>query len=253
MVTLTGVQCLIAKCLMTPSFRCSVNEQPEMTSPMSAKKSFSIGVAHAWPDRFSDEAELEDFMTMPSADLTAALEHTPGDILILGVGGKMGPTLARLARRAAPGRRVIGVARFSEKGLREKLESWDIECVAADLLDRDAIATLARAQNVMFMAGRKFGTTGDEDLTWAMNALVPALVAEAFREARIVAFSTGNVYPFVNILHGGATEAIAPDPRGTYANSCVGRERMFEYFSCKHDTAGRLIRLNYAIDMRYGV
>ena len=224
-----------------------------MTSPMSAKNSFPIGIAHAWPDSFSDEVELEDFMTTPSPDLTAALEHTPGDILILGVGGKMGPTLARLARRAAPDRRVIGVARFSEKGLREKLESWDVECVAADLLERDAIAKLPRAQNVMFMAGRKFGTTGREDLTWAMNALVPALVAEAFNEARIVAFSSGNVYPFVNILHGGATEAIAPDPRGTYANSCVARERMFEYFSRKHGTPGRLIRLNYAIDMRYGV
>jgi nucleoside-diphosphate-sugar epimerase len=220
---------------------------------MSAQKPAVMPAACAWPDRFSNEAELEDFMTVPSPDLTAALEHTPGDLLILGVGGKMGPTLARLARRAAPGRRVIGVARFTEKGLREKLESWDIECVAADLLERDAIAALPRAQNVLFMAGRKFGTTGREDLTWAMNALVPAMVAEAFKEARIVAFSTGNVYPFVNILHGGATEAIAPDPRGTYANSCVARERMFEYFSRKHGTPGRLIRLNYAIDMRYGV
>jgi hypothetical protein len=206
-----------------------------------------------WPERFEDEDHLEDYMTTPSAVLTAALRDVPGDIAVLGVGGKMGPTLARLARRAAPDRQIYGVARFSEPGLRERLENFGIECIAADLLDREAIARLPKAPNVIFMAGRKFGTTGREDLTWAMNALVPAMVAEAFKASRIVAFSTGNVYPFVNILAGGATEAITPDPRGTYANSCVGRERMFEYFSRSHNTAGRLIRLNYAIDMRYGV
>lgn len=165
----------------------------------------------------------------------------------------MGPTLARLARRASPERNVLAVARFSEPGLREKLQSWGVECIAADLLDRHAVARLPKARNVIFMAGRKFGTVGREDLTWAMNAFVPALVAEAFKDSHIVAFSTGNVYPFVNILHGGATEAVEVNPRGTYANSCVGRERMFEYFSRVHETPGRLIRLNYAIDMRYGV
>jgi nucleoside-diphosphate-sugar epimerase len=207
----------------------------------------------AWPKRFNNEDHLEDFMTTPSAALQATLQTVPGDLMLLGVGGKMGPTLARLARRAAPDRRIFGVARFSEAGLREKLEACGIECVTADLLDRDAIARLPKAPNVIFMAGRKFGTSGREDLTWAMNVFVPSLVAEAFRESRIVAFSTGNVYPFVNILHGGATEATPPDPRGTYANSCVGRERMFEYFSRQYGTPGRLIRLNYAIDMRYGV
>ena len=124
-------------------------------------------------------------------------EDIRGDILVLGVGGKMGPTLARLARRAAPDRRVVGVARFSEPGLREKLESWGIECIAADLLDREAIARLPKAPNVIFMAGRKFGTSDREDLTWAMNTLVPAMVAETFKDLAIVAFSTGNVYPFV--------------------------------------------------------
>ena len=128
-----------------------------------------------------------------------------------------------------------------------------IECIVADLLDREAIARLPKPPNVIFMAGRKFGTSGREDLTWAMNVLVPSLVAEAFKDSRIVAFSTGNVYPFVNVLHGGATELTAPEPRGAYANSCVGRERMFEYFSRQYGTLGRLIRLNYAIDMRYGV
>ncbi len=205
------------------------------------------------PASFLDEDHLEEFMTSPSPTLTAALRDVKGDIMLLGVGGKMGPTLARLARRAAPDKRIFGVARFSEAGLREKLESCGVECIVTDLLDREAIARLPKPPNVIFMAGRKFGTTVREDLTWAMNVFVPSLVAEEFKSSRIVAFSTGNVYPFVNILHGGATEAIAPEPRGTYANSCVGRERMFEYFSRQHGTPGRLIRLNYAIDMRYGV
>jgi nucleoside-diphosphate-sugar epimerase len=205
------------------------------------------------PSRFDDEDHLEEFMTAPSPALTAALRAVPGDLMVLGIGGKMGPTLARLAHRAAPEKRIIGVARFTEPGLRERLEAWDIECLAADLLDRGQIEALPAAPNIIFMAGRKFGTTGREDLTWAMNTLVPAMVAERFKESRIVAFSTGNVYPFVNVLHGGATEAVAPDPRGTYANSCVGRERMFEYFSRIYGTSGRIIRLNYAIDMRYGV
>jgi hypothetical protein len=209
--------------------------------------------ATSWPDRFADEDALEDYMTLPSAALSAELTALPGDLMLLGVGGKMGPTLARLARRASPGKRVLGVARFSEPGLRQKLESWGVECIATDLLDRDAIARLPKPANVIFMAGRKFGTTGREDLTWAMNTLVPAIVAEAFKESRIVAFSTGNVYPHVDVLQGGASEATPPDARGAYANSCVGRERMFEYFSRLHGTPGRLIRLNYAIDMRYGV
>jgi len=208
----------------------------------------------AWPDRFADEAQLEDFMTVPTPALSAELSALPGDLMILGVGGKIGPTLARLAKRAAPKKRVIGVARFSEAGLREKLESWGIECIAADLLDRDAIARLPKVRNLVFMAGFKFGASGREDLTWAMNVLVPAMVAEAFPESRLVAFSTGCVYPYVNVLHGGATEKTPADPPpGVYANSCAGRERVLEYYSRKNGTAGRLIRLNYAIDMRYGV
>jgi nucleoside-diphosphate-sugar epimerase len=206
-----------------------------------------------WPDRFADEDALETFMTTPSSVVATELAGISGDLMLLGVGGKMGPTLARLARRAAPNKRIFGVARFSDAGLRQKLEAWGIECITADLLERDAITRLPKPENVIFMAGRKFGTTDREDLTWAMNVMVPGMVAEAFSESRIVAFSTGNVYPHVNILHGGATEATSPDPPGAYANSCVGRERMFEYYSRKNGTTGRLIRLNYAIDMRYGV
>ncbi|WP_421998223.1 NAD-dependent epimerase/dehydratase family protein [Reyranella sp.] len=206
------------------------------------------------PTRFDSVEAVEDFMTAPSAALVADLARAPGDIIVLGVGGKMGPTLARLAKRAAPERRVMGVARFSEPGVREALETAGVEPVAADLLDRAAIEALPKAANVVFMAGRKFGATGDVPLTWAMNVQVPAMVAEAFRESRIVAFSTGCVYPFVPVDSGGASEEVAPvPPPGDYATSCVGRERMFEYFSNRHGTPGRLFRLNYAIDMRYGV
>lgn len=210
--------------------------------------------ATALPESFRDEAELEDFMTQPSDLLRADLAGTPGDILVLGVGGKMGPTLARLAKRADPSRRVIGVARFSEEGLHEKLSSLGIECIEADLLDRASIEKLPKSPNVVFMAGRKFGSSGAEHLTWAMNAHVPAMVAENFKASRIVAFSTGCVYPYVDVTKGGATEETpAVPPPGAYANSCVAREAMFEHFSRKFDTPGRIIRLNYSIDMRYGV
>ncbi len=206
------------------------------------------------PTRFADVAALEDFMTEPTPALVADLARAPGDILVLGVGGKMGPTLARLAKRADPQRRVIGVARFSEPGLREALQAHGIETIACDLLDRSAIARLPQAPNVVFMAGHKFGATGNEPLTWAMNVLVPAYVAETFTTARIVAFSTGCVYPFVDVDGGGATEDVPPvPPSGDYAWSCVGRERMFQQASRAHGTPGRLVRLNYAIDMRYGV
>jgi nucleoside-diphosphate-sugar epimerase len=183
----------------------------------------------------------------------ADLAKVPGDIMVLGVGGKMGPTLARMAKRAARDRRVFGVARFSEAGLREKLESHGVECIAADLLSREALAALPEVPNIVFMAGRKFGSQGSEWVTWAMNAHVPALVAERFHAARIVAFSTACVYPFVSVASGGAKEEVAPTPPGEYANSCVARERMFEHFSHRFRTPGRLIRLSYSIDMRYGV
>jgi nucleoside-diphosphate-sugar epimerase len=206
------------------------------------------------PDRFSDVEHLEDVMTTPSAALSSELRELPGDIIILGVAGKIGPTLARLAKRAAPGKRIVGVARFSEPDARKALDAAGIDCVTADLLDRAQVEALPKLENVVFMAGRKFGSAGHEDLTWAMNAHVPALVAEAFAGSRIVAYSTGCVYPYVDVRHGGATEMTpATPPPGAYANSCVAREAMFQYFSRTRGTPGRLIRLNYAIDMRYGV
>lgn len=206
------------------------------------------------PDRFDSVDGMEEFMTRPSEALVADLASTPGDIMVLGVGGKMGPTLARLAKRAAPQKKVMGVARFSEEGVREKLTRAGVDTIPADLLDRAALERLPKAANIVFMAGRKFGAAGNVPLTWAMNVHVPAMVAEVFKDSRIVAFSTGCVYPFVSVEGGGATEEVPPiPPPGDYATSCVGRERMFEYFSAQHGTPGRLMRLNYAIDMRYGV
>jgi len=203
---------------------------------------------------FDSAHALEEFVTRPTPELESDLARAGGDILILGVGGKMGPTLARMAKRAAPGRRVIGVARFSEKGLRAKLEAQGVECIACDLLERDALERLPRAKNVVFMAGHKFGAAGNAAFTWAMNVGVPTMVAEAFRDSRIVVFSTACVYPYAEVAGRGAGEGTPTlPPPGDYAASCVGREKAFEYGSLKHGTPGRLVRLEYAIDMRYGV
>jgi nucleoside-diphosphate-sugar epimerase len=205
------------------------------------------------PETIVDIAALDDLLCRPNQALIDDLAKVDGDIMILGVAGKMGPTLAGLAKAALPHRRIIGVARFSDASVKSWLQARGIETVNCDLLDEAAVRTLPKIQNIIFMAGRKFGAEGDLSLTWAMNAHVPALVAQAFHRSRIVAFSTGCVYPFVPVNGKGANENVAPDPPGEYAQSCVGRERMFEYFSRKFATPGRLFRLNYAIDMRYGV
>jgi nucleoside-diphosphate-sugar epimerase len=205
------------------------------------------------PRTIPNISALDDLLCRPSQALIDDLNKVDGDILVLGVGGKMGPTLAGLAKAALPDRRVIGVARFSEAGVREWLQARGIETVNCDLLDEAAIRRLPQIPNVIFMAGRKFGAEGNLALTWAMNSHVPALVAQAFPNSRIVAFSTGCVYPFVSVNGKGSDEGMPPDPPGEYAQSCVGRERMFEYFSRQFKTPGRLFRLNYAIDMRYGV
>lgn len=205
------------------------------------------------PERFENETDLEEFMTRPPPGLRADMDRAPGDITILGIGGKMGPTLAKMAKRADPERRIIGVARFSDTNVRQDLQGAGIETVTCDLLDKSMLDKLEVTPNVIFMAGMKFGASGNEPLTWAMNVHVPTLVAEHFANSRIVAFSTACVYPFVDVTGHGAPENLAPTPVGEYANSCVGRERMFEYFSALNDTPGRLLRLSYAIDMRYGV
>lgn len=201
--------------------------------------------------------QLEELLSRPNAADCEAMRNLDGDLLILGVGGKMGPSLAARARRAcdqAGGRkRVIGVSRFGGGGLRASLEQAGVETIAADLLDRNALQSLPDAANVIFMAGRKFGTQGGEHWTWAMNVLLPALVAERFRDARIVVFSSGNVYPLRKLTEGGATEDVPTDPVGEYAQTVRGRERVFQYYAEERGTASVLLRLNYAVEMRYGV
>ena len=204
------------------------------------------------PAGFTSTEHLEEVMTKPPAALAADLANVPGDIMVLGVGGKMGPTLARMAKRAAPGTRVVGVARFSEPGLRARLEAQGIECIAADLLSRDALAGLPQAPNIIFMAGRKFGSAGSPWLTWVMNAHVPALVAEHFARSRLVVFSTACVYPFVDVRGSGALEDLAPTPPGEYANSCAAASACSS-ISRTSWHAGPPDPPLYAIDMRYGV
>ncbi|MEP3334373.1 NAD(P)-dependent oxidoreductase [Sedimentitalea sp.] len=205
------------------------------------------------PDTIADEDALEELMSRPPQWLCDKLGSLNGDIVVLGVGGKVGPTLARMAKRAAPDKTVYGVARFSDPDIRKRLDDWGVETVACDLLNADAVETLPKAANVIYMAGKKFGTDEDRSFAWAMNTHVPALVAKAYRNSRIVAFSTLCVYPFAPVAEGGFSEEVEPGPTGDYATSCVGRERMFSFFSRQFDTPGRLARLNYAIDMRYGV
>jgi len=202
---------------------------------------------------FSDIAELEAQMSRPSEAARRELAALEGDILVLGAGGKIGPTLCRLLKIAAAGRSVAAVSRFKDSEARERLEAAGIRTVAADLLDPSAYAKLPSAENVWFMAGMKFGAGEDEPLTWAMNVYLPALVAAHFPASRLVVFSTGNVYPFTSPNTGGAREDTHPEPLGEYAQSCLGRERIFQYFSARNRTPVVIIRLNYANECRYGI
>ncbi len=200
-----------------------------------------------------NEHELEDILSEPSEAVMQALEVTDGDIVVLGAGGKMGPTLAMMLKKAAPKKKVYAVSRFSDKSVKQRIEKDHIETIEADLLDESNYGKLPKAENVFFMAGMKFGATGNQPLTWAMNSYVPTLVARHYKDSRIVALSTGNVYPFVNRTSNGPTENTLPDPIGEYAQSCLGRERMFEYFSQIYKTPVTLVRLNYANEPRYGI
>lgn len=204
-----------------------------------------------------DIFQLEELLSRPTPGVLEAFSKIDGDIMILGVGGKMGPTLARMAHRAFAelGRRdkVIGVARFSNRAARHELEEQGVETVRCDLLQQDELAQLPDAPNVIFMAGHKFGASASPELTWAMNTLVPAYVAQRYARSRIVAFSTGCVYPLVSIRGSGSREEDPLGPPGDYANSCVGRERLMSYFANQNSTPLSIVRLNYAIDLRYGV
>jgi nucleoside-diphosphate-sugar epimerase len=209
------------------------------------------------PEWIRDAAHLDDLLSEPSAAAIDGIRAAGGDILVLGAGGKMGPTLARMARRAMDAAglrfRTIAVARFSSTQLRHTLEAHGVETIPCDLLDETAVEALPDAPNVIFMAGRKFGSTGDEPLTWAMNTHVPAIVCRRYRKSRIVAFSTGNVYGLIPRGRGGSREEDVPAPIGEYAMSCLGRERIFQYFSAANGTRVAILRLNYAVEMRYGV
>jgi nucleoside-diphosphate-sugar epimerase len=204
-----------------------------------------------------DVNDLELRLSLPDESTLRSLASLPGDILVLGAGGKMGPTLARMAKRASDAagisRRVIAASRFSSLRLPEKLQSWGIETISCDLLDRAALAKLPDAPNIVYMAGMKFGSTGQESLTWAMNCFLPGLVSDRFRNSRIAAFSTGNVYGLTPVTRGGSQESDEPSPVGEYAISCLGRERIFEHFSRAANVKTSILRLNYATELRYGV
>lgn len=193
----------------------------------------------------------------PSETLIKDIARLEGDIIILGAGGKMGPALAKLARqaidKAGTGQKVIAVSRFSEAGTIKDLQQEGIGTISADLLDDRQLQSLPDIKNVLYLAGTKFGTTGKEPFTWAMNAYLPGRVVEKFRNSNIVAFSTGNIYPLTPVVLGGATETYPPEPLGEYAQSCFGRERIFQYSSEKYNTPVLIYRLNYANDVTYGV
>ena len=203
------------------------------------------------------EQELDRALTQPNGADIAFASRLEGGTIILGAGGKMGPTLAKrlqaALREAGRNNRVLAASRFQSFGVVAELRDAGVETLSCDLLDPAQVQSLPRVPNVLFLAGRKFGSAGDPDLTWAMNTIVPAHAAQHYRDSRIVAFSTGNVYPFVTPEQGGCVEADAVSPRGEYAQSCLGRERVFEYYSKQFGTPCLLFRLNYAIDLRYGV
>ena len=205
----------------------------------------------------NSEDELERLLSEPTPGVLETLRHTEGDILVLGAGGKMGPTLARMARRALdavqPKAKVIAVSRFSQSGAEHRLRAASVETISCDLTDRAAVDTLPDAPNVIFMAGQKFGTSDMPGATWMMNAVVPSIVAERYQKSRIVAFSTGNVYPFVPVESGGSLEEDDLAPVGEYAASCLARERILAYQSERALTPMAIVRLNYAVELRYGV
>ena len=222
------------------------------------RKARGMAPRPAWGENVGvTDIELEGALSRPAAPEVRAMASVPGDLLVLGVSGKMGPSLARLALRASQAagtaRRVIGVARFSSGQTRQALERDGLETIACDLLDRAAVAALPDCPNVIYMVGQKFGTSGDQPLTWATNVHAAGIAAERFRASRIVAFSTGNVYPLSPVGSGGPRETDPTGPVGEYAQSALGRERILEHWSRRAGTPMTILRLNYAIEPRYGV
>jgi len=200
-----------------------------------------------------NEEGLEDILSEPTEAVTKVLAGLSGDIVVLGAGGKMGPTLAMMLKKASSGRKIYAVSRFSDKAVRSRIERANVNTIEADLLDESLYRKLPDVQNVFYLPGMKFGSKGNQPLTWALNSFLPTLAARHYKDSRIVVFSTGNVYPLVDINSGGASEETAPEPIGEYAQSCLGRERMFEYFSQLYNTPVALVRLNYSNEPRYGI
>lgn len=194
---------------------------------------------------------------LPSDALVEDIANLSGDIILLGAGGKMGPALATVAKQAVDkagvNKKIIAISRFREEGVQQQLNDKGIETINADLLNDAELQSLPEAENVLYMAGMKFGTKDNASLTWAMNSYLPGRVAQKYRSSRIVVFSSGNVYPMAPVYHGGVTELQAPEPIGEYAQSVLGRERMFQYFSSIHKTPLLIYRLNFAVDVTYGV
>ena len=211
----------------------------------------------SFPPAIENETQLDDFLTRPRAELVEFIRQVRSPLLVLGAGGKMGPTLAALAGRAAAAAghklRVIAVSHFNNPAARQWLESHDVEMISCDLFQRDEIARLPDAGEIIYLVGVKFGTSQNPSLTWAASTIIPTNVAERFPQARIVALSTGNVYPLVPVAGGGATETHPLQPIGEYAHTALARERLFEYHSQRQGTPMVLVRLNYAVELRYGV
>lgn len=197
--------------------------------------------------------ELDELLSRPNPELIESLKTLSGDIMILGAGGKVGPTVALMAKRAVDAaglkKKVIAVDVQPLDGLAKQ----GIKTLTCNMLDLDAVSKLPKVENIVYMVGRKFGSTGSESMTWAINVIVPYHVARTFTSSRIAAFSTGCVYPVMDIKTGGATELVAAEPVGEYAQSCLGRERMFDYYSENTGECVVHLRLNYALELRYGV
>ena len=209
------------------------------------------------PSVIENVKQLEELISRPSVEIIELMTRTEGDLMFLGIAGKIGPSLATMAKRACElagvKKRFYGASRFSSEETRKYLENNGIETISGDLMDADFLKKLPKVRNVFFLAGMKFGSEDNLALTWAINAYLPAMVAETFKNSKIVAYSTGCVYPLVTVDSGGSKEVDQPKPVGEYAQSCLGRERMFEYGSSKYNTPVSIIRLNYSVEMRYGV
>ncbi len=208
-------------------------------------------------EQIENEKQLDEMLSRPGEKVVEMFSGLDGDIIFLGVGGKIGPSLALMAKRACDKagvkKRIIGVSLFENKEQQEWFDNKGITTIHGDLLETGFLSSLPKAGNVFYLAGMKFGATDNLALTWAINTYLPALVAENFKKSRIVVFSTGCVYPLVPVESGGSRESDNPDPVGEYAQSCLGRERMFEFGSIRNKTEVTLIRLNYSVEMRYGV